>query len=140
MTIVVGYIPSPEGQAALELALHEALAHRLDVSVVNVVSDESLIDQRAANEDQLAKAAEQFTAAGVEVAVHQRVSHHGRADTLLEQVSEDDASLLVVGVRPRSRTGKFLFGSATQRLILEAPCPVLCAKVRTRPRGACIVQ
>ncbi|WP_420095458.1 universal stress protein, partial [Brevibacterium sediminis] len=41
---------------------------------------------------------------------------------------EHDASLIVIGVRRRSPVGKFLLGSAAQKIILEAPIPVLTAK------------
>ncbi len=32
---------------------------------------------------------------------------------------------MVIGYRRRSRTSKFMLGSNTQELLLEAPCPVL---------------
>ncbi|MET1038318.1 MAG: universal stress protein, partial [Aeromicrobium sp.] len=38
------------------------------------------------------------------------------------------ASLIVVGIRPRTPVGKLLLGSVAQRLILDAECPVLAVK------------
>ena len=39
-----------------------------------------------------------------------------------------DAELLVIGARRRSPVGKFLLGSVTQTIILDAPIPVLVVK------------
>ncbi len=44
---------------------------------------------------------------------------------------ERDAELVVVGVRHRSPVGKALMGSVSQRVLLDATCPVLAVK----PRG-----
>jgi nucleotide-binding universal stress UspA family protein len=38
-----------------------------------------------------------------------------------------------VGLRHRSRVGKFLLGSSAQRILLEADCPVLT--VKSEPAG-----
>ena len=36
--------------------------------------------------------------------------------------------MIVVGVRHRTPVGKLLLGSVAQRVILDAPCPVLAVK------------
>ncbi|BDH56816.1 universal stress protein [Tsukamurella sp. PLM1] len=40
-----------------------------------------------------------------------------------------DASVLVIGIKHRTATGKLLFGSSAQRILLDATCPVLAVKV-----------
>lgn len=50
------------------------------------------------------------------------------ADAVLDLSIEKGSSLIVVGVRRRSPVGKFLLGSAAQRIILEAEVPVLTVK------------
>lgn len=52
----------------------------------------------------------------------------GEADAVLDLSIENKATLIVVGVRRRSPVGKFLLGSAAQRIILEAEAPVLTVK------------
>jgi nucleotide-binding universal stress UspA family protein len=47
-----------------------------------------------------------------------------RADAIVRVAGEVDADLVVVGGRKRSPTGKAVFGSIAQAVMLEATCPV----------------
>ena len=62
---------------------------------------------------------------GIEVEVTE--SSGDPADQLLEVAQEEDANLIVVAGRKRSPTGKALFGSVTQSVILNAERPVMVA-------------
>ena len=62
---------------------------------------------------------------GVDVEVAE--SSGDPADQLLEVAEEEDANLIVVAGRKRSPTGKALFGSVTQTVILNANRPVMVA-------------
>jgi nucleotide-binding universal stress UspA family protein len=62
---------------------------------------------------------------GVEVNVTE--SSGDPADQLLDVAADDDANLIVVAGRKRSPTGKALFGSVTQTVILNADRPVMVA-------------
>jgi nucleotide-binding universal stress UspA family protein len=49
----------------------------------------------------------------------------GAVDELLDYAAEHDARYVVVGPRRRSPTGKVLFGSTAQSLLLESDVPVV---------------
>jgi nucleotide-binding universal stress UspA family protein len=64
---------------------------------------------------------------GEEIEVEVAESSGDPADQLLETARELDADLIVVAGRKRSPTGKALFGSVTQSIILNAERPVMVA-------------
>jgi len=47
------------------------------------------------------------------------------ASTIVDYATDEGARYLVVGARKRSPTGKALFGSIAQSVLLNATCPVL---------------
>ena len=46
-------------------------------------------------------------------------------ETLLDHVGAHGSDFLALGLRNRSRVGKFLMGSDVQQVLLSTPCPIL---------------
>lgn len=53
-----------------------------------------------------------------------RAADGTNGEGVVDIAEEEDADLVVVGGRQRSPTGKALFGSMAQQVMLQAPCPV----------------
>jgi nucleotide-binding universal stress UspA family protein len=128
MTIVVGYVPTPEGEAALSAAIAEAQLREEPLHVVNSSRGDSLSDPRYASEDALDKVRAQLDATGLPYEVKQFVRGHEASEELVEEADRLKASLIVIGIRRRTATGKLLTGSQAQRTLLDANCPVLAVK------------
>jgi nucleotide-binding universal stress UspA family protein len=60
--------------------------------------------------------------------IDQQVRGHDASDELVEIADRVKASLIVIGMRRRTPTGKLLTGSQAQRVLLDANCPVLAVK------------
>ncbi|UTF53956.1 universal stress protein [Natronosalvus rutilus] len=60
--------------------------------------------------------------AGVNYEVRGSVGDHGKA--IVDLATDVNADRVVVGGRKRSPTGKAVFGSTAQEVLLSAPCPV----------------
>jgi nucleotide-binding universal stress UspA family protein len=128
MTIVVGYIPTPEGEAALAHALGEAQKRRTRLVVVNSSRGDALVDPRYALDDQVDRLRSSLEEAGVDHDVVQSVRGRDAADEVIDAVEQHRAELVVIGLRRRTAVGKLIMGSTAQRILLDSPCPVLAVK------------
>ena len=132
-TVVVGFVPKPEGQAALDRAIEEAKLRGARVVVVNSHRGGGDFDQedssRADKEMEAVKA--KLDAAGVEHELRKLVRGFEPAEDLIGIADDADAELIVIGLRRRSPVGKLILGSNAQRILLDAKCPVLAVKADT---------
>ncbi len=114
MSVCVALTDSAEGRAALEAGSAEAGRLGVDLVVVDLTTglDPSMFAPDAPYE-----------------VVPRSSSDLDEVEQVL-QVLEDrpEVTRLVVGVRRRSAIGKAVLGSIAQRLLLEAPVPVLSVK------------
>jgi len=129
MTIVVGYIPTPEGEAALARAGEEARLRSERLVVVSSTRGESNVSPTQPPTSALPRLVAELKTAGVTVEVYHKEKANDPADEILAAVDEVGASLVVVGLRKRSVVGKLMLGSTAQTVMLKAPCSVLGVKV-----------
>ena len=128
MTVVVGYIPTPEGEAALTAAIAEGARRGEPVRVLNVGKPDAVADDRFLDEAAVNRLDARFRAAGVAIEIQQLVRGREPAEEIVAAARELGASVVVIGLRRRTPTGKLLFGSQAQRVLLDADCPVLGVK------------
>jgi nucleotide-binding universal stress UspA family protein len=128
MTVLLAYIRTPEGDAALETAVAEARQRGTDAVVVNVTRPVAEVDSPMSAERTLDAVAGVFETAGVAVEVRQLPASNDRAETILGVVEEVRPELVVIGMRRRTPVGELLVGSNTQRILRGAECPVLVVK------------
>ncbi|TYP90719.1 universal stress protein [Blastococcus xanthinilyticus] len=128
MTIVVGYVPTPEGEAALAAGIREATLREQPLHVVNTSRGDAYVDNRFASEEVLADVRGRLEAAGVVYEIDQHVGGHDAAEEVVEIADRVRASMIVIGLRRRTPTGKLITGSQAQRILLDAHCPVLAVK------------
>ena len=129
-TIVVGYVPKAEGRAALRRAAEEARRRRARLIVINSSRGGRDFDDEDAirSEHELDEVRKQLTDADVESEIRQLVRGKDVADDLIAVAEETSAEFIVIGLRRRSPVGKLILGSNAQRILLDAPCPVLAVK------------
>jgi len=130
-TVVVGFVPKPEGEAAVRAASTWAQDHDARVVVVTALRhDETDPAWIAKTRDELAAARVRLDAAGVDYTVHESEidGELDAADDLVQVARDQAADFIVIGIRRRTATGKLILGSQAQRIMLDAPCPVLVVK------------
>ena len=128
MKVVVGYTPSPAGQAALLAAIAEVQQHQGTLTVLNSSRGDALADPGYAQAADLDWVRTTCTEAGLEVDLRQEVRGREASEELIDLLGELQADLCVIGIRRRSAVGKMLLGSNAHRILMEAPCPVLAVK------------
>jgi nucleotide-binding universal stress UspA family protein len=129
-TILVGYSPTGTGELALERAIEEAKLRdaRVVVALSMFGGRKTGLEEVEQARRAFGSAEDRLRAEGVEYALRELVRGKAPADDLAALVVEEKASLLVIGYRHRTKSGKFFLGSDAQDILLAAPCPVLLVR------------
>lgn len=128
--VVVGYVPTAEGRAALRTAADECRLRNARLIVINSHRGGKDLDsvEAARYEQELTAVRGELDAAGVANEVRQLVRGLEPAEDLIAVAEEVAADFIVIGLRRRTPVGKLILGSNAQRILLDAPCPVLAVK------------
>lgn len=129
-TIVVGYVPKPEGRAAIHRAAAEAKLRGSTMIVVNSAKGgrEFESEEAVRIEEAMKQIREELEEAGIGFETRQLVRGMDVAEDLIAVAEESGAEMIVIGLRRRSPVGKLILGSNAQTILLDAPCPVLAVK------------
>lgn len=128
MTILVSYVPSAEGFAAMHAAVRAAKLANTSLTVLNVAVGSNFADPTFADERDLDAVRQRLVEEGVEADIRQVTEARDVSEEVLRIADEVGAELIVVGLRRRSAVGKLLLGSNAQHIILSANCPVLSVR------------
>ena len=129
-SIVIGYVDTPAGNAALEAGIEEARRRERPVVVVS-----SLLGGRSTGEAETLetmeaskRVRERLESEGIECEIRDLVRGNTPAEDLIEGCREIEAELIVIGIRRRRSTGKLILGSNALEILHDATVPVLCVK------------
>lgn len=128
MTILVAYVPRPEGQAALDKGIEIAKRRNEPLLVVNASPGGSKEDPSFADVQDFERVQELLSTTGLNVELKQYVRGKNAVQEIDALVESLKISVLVIGLRKRSPVGKLIMGSVAQELLLTVSCPVLAVK------------
>lgn len=126
MAVVVGYVPTPEGRAALRQAAVECRLR--GVGLVVVRSFKSKDPRPAEPDDDLQAVLGELGSGGIETEVRDLREGRDPVGDILRAAEDEAAEVIVIGLRRRSPVGKLILGDKAQRVLLDSPCPVLAVK------------
>lgn len=127
MTIVVGYVLRPDGEAALDRAIAEARLRDARLVVLHSMrgGERDEAEQAIRYREALEKVTARLGEAGIDHSIREYVRGKKPAEDLLDVAEEEDAELIVIGLRQRSPVGKLVLGSHAQSVLMGARRPVL---------------
>lgn len=128
MAVIVTYLSSPEGAAALRHGIRMARERNDRLKVVDGSGGRAHVAGDA-GEVPFAEVGTLLADSGVDWTVADPAPAGENLDDTASLAVEDPAAdVIVVGIKHRSAVGKFLLGSSTQRLLLTVECPVVVVK------------
>ena len=128
MTLIVAYVPRPEGQAALDKAIELAKERSENLIVVNATPGGSGEDPSRADAQDVERVEQLLSVSGVTAEFKQFVRGRNAVEELEELVALHNVSMLVIGLRKRSAVGKLIMGSMAQEILMTIACPILAVK------------
>lgn len=128
MKILVGYIPTPEGLAAVAWATSHAQLTGGQLTVLNTAKNGDYSDPQFASAQDVDALDTELTEKGIDHEIKRPTDGLPASESLVSTAREIDADLLVIGLRRRSPIGKLITGSSAQAILLDAPCAVVAVK------------
>ena len=128
MTILVAYVPRPEGEAALDKGIEIATRRDEHLVVVNASPGGGKADPSAVDVVDAERVENILKDSGLNAEFKQLVRGKNAVEEIEALVESLQVSVLIIGLRKRSPVGKLIMGSVAQELLLSVSCPVLAVK------------
>lgn len=136
MKIVAGFIRTPEGRSALTRAIAEAKLRDAELLVVHSMrgGQRDELEQVIEYREEFDALEQQLAESGVRYRLVEYARGNAPSEDLLQASRDEDADLIVIGLRRRSPVGKLVLGSNSQDVLLNADCAVLSVKAESDDR------
>lgn len=128
MTIIVAYVPRPEGQAALDKGIEIAKQRNERLVVVNAGPGGSSEDKSVTDVQDTERIEALLAGSGIDAEFKQFIRGESAVAEIETLVDRLHASMLVIGLRKRTAVGKLIMGSVAQDILMSVSCPVLAVK------------
>jgi nucleotide-binding universal stress UspA family protein len=130
MRIVVGFLRTPEGRAALARAIEEARLRDGELLVVHSMrgGERDELKQVLSYREEFERLETELDQSGVRYRLVEYARGNAPSEDLLQAARDEKADLVVIGIRRRSPVGKLVLGSNSQDILLHADCAVLSVK------------
>lgn len=130
MKIVAGFIRTPEGRTALVRAIEEAKLRDGELLVVHSMrgGQRDELEQVIEYREEFEALEQRLADSGIRYRLVEYARGNAPSEDLLQASRDEEAHLIVIGLRRRSPVGKLVLGSNSQDILLHADCAVLSVK------------
>ncbi len=130
MKIVAGFIRTPEGRAALIRAIEETKLRDAELLVVHSMrgGQRDELEQVIEYREEFEALERRLAESGIRYRLVEYARGNAPSEDLLQASRDEEADLIVIGLRRRSPVGKLVLGSNSQDILLHADCAVLSVK------------
>ena len=128
MKILVGYDGSDLAKKALNLA--EEHARKFDAKIYVLHSKVTDLPKKEHELDKkdMENVRSHLEKEGFPCEIHLSICNMMPAEHLVLFAEQNEIDEIIIGVKMKSKVGKFILGSTAQNVILRAPCPVVSVK------------
>lgn len=130
MKIMVCYDASDTNSKLIERAKERAKESDASICLLSVLigGDVGQLDDLVPAKEELEKTRASFQKDDIPCETKLMFGGMAAGESIVEYAEEKAVDEIIIGIKKKSKIGKFIFGSTAQYVILEAPCPVLTVK------------
>ena len=130
MRIVAGFLRSPEGRAALQRAIAETRLRDGELLVVHSMrgGERDELENVLTYREEFEQLEKQLAEEDIRYRLVEYARGNAPSEDLLQAAEDEDADMIVIGIRRRTPVGKLILGSNAQDILLHADCAVLAVK------------